>query len=203
MSKALDEIDVRDVAPPARAGGAVGSRPGGRSARVRAAVHAAVLDLLAEGSGEAGLSIPLVAARAGVHATTLYRRWGSVGELLEDVASSRFSGAYGELVVPDTGSLAGDLRQWAADVATDLNDPDVLTLMRVTMGAGEQGGCVCRGDRVEQLEAMLGRERERGGNPPAVERTADLLLGPLYFRALFTETPGTPEWARTLVDNLL
>lgn len=203
MSGALSETDVRGVAPPVRAGGAGGSRPGGRSARVRAAVHAAVVDLLAEGGGEGGLTIPLVAARAGVHATTLYRRWGSVGDLLEDVASSRFSGAHGELVVPDTGSLAGDLRQWAADVATDLADPDVLMLMRAAIGSGEQGGCVCLGDRLEQLEAMLGRERERGGTPPAVQHAADVLLGPLYFRAVFTETPGTPEWARSLVDTLL
>src|SRR5664279_5180156 len=92
-----------------------GTRPGGRSARVRAAVHRAVEELLVEEVGDA-LTIPAVAARAGVHATTLYRRWGSIGELLADVATSRFSG---EIVVPDAGSLRGDLERWAADVATD------------------------------------------------------------------------------------
>jgi hypothetical protein len=35
-----------------------------------------------------------------VHATTVYRRWGSVSELLADVATSRVSG---DIVVPDTG----------------------------------------------------------------------------------------------------
>src|ERR1700754_1277344 len=131
-----------------------GSRPGGRSARVRAAVHRAVEELLGEEAGDA-LTIPAVAARAGVHSTTLYRRWGSVGELLADVATSRFSG---EIVVPDTGSLRGDLQRWAADVATDLADPDVLALMRATLGAGgEHGACACRGDREDQLAAMLAR----------------------------------------------
>ena len=175
-------------------------RPGGRSARVRAAVHRAVEELLGEEAGDA-LTLPAVAARAGVHATTLYRRWGSVGELLADVATSRFSG---EIVVPDTGSLRGDLQRWAADVATDLADPDVLALIRATVGAGgEQGACACLGDREDQLAAVIERERARGNPVPTVERAADALLGPLYYRAVFTGRPGTPEWARELVDHLL
>jgi AcrR family transcriptional regulator len=48
----------------------VTTRPGGRSARVRAAVHRAVEELLAEGPAEA-LTVPVIAARAGVHATTV------------------------------------------------------------------------------------------------------------------------------------
>jgi hypothetical protein len=122
-----------------------------------------------------------------------------VADLLGDVASSRFSG---EVVVPDTGSLRDDLRQWVSDVATDIADPDVLTLMRVTIGSGEEGGCLCRGDRMDQLEAILDRERERGGEPPDAEYAADILLAPLYYRALFTEVPGTTRWAASLVDNL-
>jgi AcrR family transcriptional regulator len=177
-----------------------GTRPGGRSARVRVAVHRAVEELLVEMAGDA-LTIPVVAARAGVHATTVYRRWGSIGELLADVATSRFSG---EIVVPDTGSLRGDLERWAADVATDLSDPDVLALIRATLGAGgEQGACACRGDREEQLAAMIERERARGNAVPSVERAADALLAPLYYRAIFTEHPGTPEWARNLVGYLV
>jgi len=133
---------------------------------VRAAVHRAVEELLVEEAGD-GLTIPAVAARAGVHATTLYRRWGSIGELLADVATSRFSG---EIVVPDTGSLRGDLERWAADVATDLSDPDVLALIRATLGAGGEQGA-CRGDREDQLAAMI----ERGGRaatpcPPSSAR---------------------------------
>jgi AcrR family transcriptional regulator len=179
---------------------ATGTRPGGRSARVRAAVHRAVEELLVEGAGDA-LSVPAVAARAGVHATTLYRRWGTLGELLADVATSRFTG---EVVVPDTGTLRGDLERWSAGVATDLADPDVLALIRATVGAGGgQGACACRGDREDQLAAMIERERARGNPVPTPERAADALLGPLYYRAVFTERPGTPEWARGLVAHLL
>jgi AcrR family transcriptional regulator len=178
---------------------AVKSRPGGRSARVRAAVHRAVAELLAEEPAEA-LTLPAVAGRAGVHPTTLYRRWGSVADLLADVATSRFSG---DIVVPDTGSLRADLERWAADVATDLADPDVLSLMRAAIGSGPEGGCACTADRHAQLAAILERERLRGGDAPEVERAADALLGPLYYRAVFTSSAAGPDWVRELVGALL
>ena len=144
--------------------------------------------------------MPVIAARAGVHPTTLYRRWASLGDLLGEVATSRFSG---DIVVPDTGTLRGDLERWAMAVATDLADPDVLALMRATVGAGPDGGCACVTDRHAQLEAMLERESARGGDPPTVQRAGDLLLGPLYYRALFLGEPADGEWARDLVYLLL
>jgi AcrR family transcriptional regulator len=177
-----------------------GTRPGGRSARVRAAVHRAVKELVA-GEANDPLTIPAVAARAGVHATTVYRRWGDVGELLADVATSRFSG---DIVVPDTGSLRGDLERYASDLAKDLSDPDTLALVRATIGiGGEQGAAACRGERQQQLEAMLGREQARGNQTPTLERTTDGVLAPLYYRAVFTDQALTSEWTRTLVSHLL
>ncbi len=175
------------------------TRPGGRSARVRAAVHHAVEELLAEGAADQ-LTVPAVAARAGVHPTTVYRRWATLGDLLAAVAASRFTG---DLVTPDTGNLRGDLERWVADVATDLADPDTLALMRAAVGAGAEGGCACVADRHEQLAAMLEREQERGGAAPETSRAADLLLGPIYFRALFTQAPPEPGWARGLVAALV
>jgi AcrR family transcriptional regulator len=176
------------------------TRPGGRSARIRAAVHRAVEELLAEDRSEP-MTIPVVAARAGVHPTTVYRRWRSLAALLADVASSRFSG---DIVVPDTGTLRGDLERWVTDVATDLADPDVLAIMRAAVGAGgQEGGSACVADRHAQLTAMLERERARGGAVPDRERAADALLGPLYYRAIFTDKPVEADWARALVAALL
>lgn len=174
-------------------------RPGGRSAKVRAAVHRAVAELLAEEEAET-LTLPAVAARAGVHPTTLYRRWGSTAQLLSDVATSRFTD---DLVVPDSGSLEGDLQRWLADVATDVADPDTLALMRATIGSGPAGGCACVEDRHRQLGAIIRREQERGGAALDVETAADFLLGPLYYRAIFTAEPGSADWARTLVSTYL
>ncbi|WP_405656734.1 TetR-like C-terminal domain-containing protein [Streptomyces sp. RK9] len=55
----------------------------------------------------------------------------------------------------------------------------------------------------QQLEAILERERARGGQPPTLERTTDAVLAPLYYRGVFTDEPLTPEWTRTLVAHLL
>nr|WP_277608115.1 TetR-like C-terminal domain-containing protein [Streptomyces boncukensis] len=121
--------------------------------------------------------------------------------MLADVATSRFSG---DFVVPDTGSLRGDLERYASDLAKDLCDPDTLALVRATIGAGgEQGAAACRGERQRQLEAILEREQDRGEQTPSLERTTDAVLAPLYYRAVFTDDPLTPEWTRTLVSHLL
>ena len=63
-------------------------RPGGRSARVQAAVHQATIELMAL-HGRAVLTVPLIAARAGVTPSTIYRRWGDLADLLADVAVER------------------------------------------------------------------------------------------------------------------
>lgn len=177
------------------------TRPGGRSARVRAAVHRAAEELLAEGGPEAA-TIPAVAERAGVHPTTVYRRWGTARDLLSAVAVGRLTG---DLVVPDTGSLRGDLTLWVRDVLTDVSDPDVLILLRTVIGAAAHptGRRACLADRHVQLEAMLAQERARGNEPPDFERLIEVLLGPIYFRALFDAEPMDPERVSALVDNAL
>ncbi|WP_433803180.1 TetR-like C-terminal domain-containing protein [Actinomycetospora sp. CA-084318] len=185
---------------------ASGSRPGGRSARVRAAVHRAVEDLVAEGVRTEDLTIPVIAARAGVHATTVYRRWGSVAELLASVAEHRFTG---DVVVPDTGSLGADLERWATDVARDLADPDTIALMRASIGAGETASCACTADRRTQIAAILDREVTRGGEVPVVDAVVDGLLAPIYYAALFEpagrddDGPAPGSRVRALVGKLL
>src|SRR5689334_17894869 len=94
-----------------RATGAV--RPGGRTARTRAAVLAAARDEL-EAGGYAGLTLEKVAARSGVHLATLYRRWRTVEGLVVDLL-----GELGktEIPIPDTGSFKDDLRALALEIA--------------------------------------------------------------------------------------
>ncbi|MGW5160998.1 TetR/AcrR family transcriptional regulator, partial [Nonomuraea wenchangensis] len=72
----------------ADAGDGAEAVPGGRSARVRAAVHQAVTDLVGE-HGYGNFTIGDVAARAGVADTSLYRRWGNLQTLLGDVLLTR------------------------------------------------------------------------------------------------------------------
>lgn len=95
------------------------SRPGGRTARVRSAVLAAAGDALIE-LGPTGLDLAELARRAGVGKTTVYRRWGSVAAVLEDMVSDMV-----ETSTPraDTGSLDGDLLANAELVRATLADP--------------------------------------------------------------------------------
>ena len=174
------------------------TRPGGRSARVRAAVHRAVEELLAERGPEA-TTIPAVAERAGVHATTIYRRWGSAAELLSSVAVSRLTG---DLVVPDSGSLRGDLTQWVREVITDVSEPDALLMLRTVVGATRDGSgrSACMAERKTQLEAIIDADRARGNEPPDAETLLDTLLGPIYLRALFDDAPFPDERVEPLVD---
>src|SRR4051795_1294965 len=104
-------------------------RPGGRGARVRAAVHQAVTDLISE-RGYGTFSVGEVAARAGVADSSIYRRWGSLETLLADVALSRLNA---RSPMPDTGSLAGDLHPYAANVAREITGPDGLALLRLAV----------------------------------------------------------------------
>lgn len=68
---------------------------------------------------------------------------------------------------------------------------------------GEQGAAACRGERQQQLEAILEREQARGRERPTLERTTDAILAPLYYRAVFTNEPLTSGWAYDLVSHLV
>lgn len=80
-------------------------RPGGRSARIQAAVFEALFQLLEEKGYEA-LSFATIAERAGVHETSLYRRWKTKEQLVVDAVTSRVAQA---IPIPNTGALRSDL----------------------------------------------------------------------------------------------
>ncbi|SNX66545.1 TetR family transcriptional regulator [Streptomyces sp. TLI_55] len=180
-------------------------RPGGRGARVGAAVHQAVTDLINE-RGYGKFTVGDVAARAGVADSSIYRRWGNLEALLADVVLTRLNA---RSPMPDTGSLAGDLRTYAAQVAREITGPDGLALLRLAValsGNGEQG-VQARDDllaeRARQLESMLDRARERGEHAPDALGVLDHVMAPMYIRVLFGLGPLTPDYVDGLVDRLL
>ncbi|GAA3656064.1 TetR/AcrR family transcriptional regulator [Nonomuraea antimicrobica] len=180
-------------------------RPGGRSARVSAAVHQAVTDLVRE-RGYGNFTVGEVAARAGVADTSVYRRWGNLETLLTDVTLTRLNA---RSPMPDTGSLAGDLRTYAANVAREITGPDGLAVLRLVIALSGKGrqGLEARDDflaeRARQLESMLDRARERGEDPPDALGVLDHIMAPMYIRVLFDLGPLTPDYVDGLVDRLL
>jgi AcrR family transcriptional regulator len=178
-------------------------RPGGRTARVRTAVHQAALDLLADHDWDQ-LSLPVVAQRAGVHPATLYRRWGTVPALLDDVVTEQLSRAS---AVPDTGTLRGDLERYAIQAARDVAGPLGIVFLRAatlaTRSDQARSSPPYMARRGVQLQAMLDRAAARGESPPTLVELLEVVLAPLYFHALFFNRPADADHARTLVDRLL
>lgn len=180
------------------------SRPGGRTARTRAAAFEAAAALLSERDA-ADIAMTDIAAGAGVAATSLYRRWGDVRALLTEVAVERLMA---ELPMPDTGSLEGDLRTWVRSVAAGLQSREGSAFFRVLIatapGAGGErmGRALALGPRLQQIHDVIERARQRGEATPGAMDVTDYLLAPLYVRALFG-IPGDQSIADRLVDRLL
>jgi AcrR family transcriptional regulator len=177
-------------------------RPGGRSARVRSAVHEAVLGLLGERPWEE-ITVPLVAERSGVHQATVYRRWGTMSALLNDVVIERLATAG---PIPDTGSLREDLQRYTTMVAASLEEDLVPLILRATVleirpGEPRRPSPAFR-ERERQLQAMLDRAEARGERAPTLAELLELVVAPLYFYALFTAPVPAHETAR-FVDRLL
>ncbi|MEV0918352.1 TetR/AcrR family transcriptional regulator [Streptomyces sp. NPDC049967] len=184
-------------------------RPGGRSARVGAQVHQAVTALISE-RGYGHFTVGEVAARAGVADSSIYRRWGSLEDLLSEVALARLNA---QSPMPDTGSLSGDLHTYAANVAREITGPDGLALVRLAVALtgtgtgqqdrlGRQARDSLRDERTRQLQSMLDRAVERGEKAPAPLDVLDHVLAPMYIRVLFG-MELTPDYVDGLVDRLL
>jgi AcrR family transcriptional regulator len=68
----------------------------------------AAVEVLAE-TGFDGMTIDMVATRAGAGKATVYRRWASKNELVLDAVACMKRSDLDSLQVPDTGTLRGDL----------------------------------------------------------------------------------------------
>jgi AcrR family transcriptional regulator len=172
-------------------------RSGGRSAIVRTKVLDAAAELVAT-RGLQGVTLPEVARRAGVAATSLYRRWGDVGSLLLEMAAERLAQTY---PVPDEGSLERDLELWIQRIVLGVNSTEEPVLLRVLVASWDvppELRLRALAPRFQQIEAMLERSRNRGEKTPSFDDVADLLFAPLYTRALL----GLPV-DQPLADRLL
>jgi AcrR family transcriptional regulator len=170
-------------------------RPGGRTARTRAAVLDATLAELVD-RGYEGMSVETVAGRAGVHKTTVYRRWGSrerlVAEALEAAAESRIG-------TPNTGDVEGDLRALARAVRAMLSGREgVAAVYALVSGArvSPEVGRVARrfwATRMAHVGPIVERAVERGQLRRGT-KTAEViehLAAPLYYRLLVRGEPPT------------
>jgi AcrR family transcriptional regulator len=182
---------------------AAAKRPGGRSARVQAAVFAAAAELLGEPDWSR-ISMARIAERAGVNPATVYRRWGSlenlVGELADTTVSNRSP-------LPDTGTLAGDIRAHSMTLVNDLTGENRRFLLRALIIAGSGAGDDDSGQRAllarsGGVTAMFERAVARGEPSTSLPSYFEAVVGPLYGYALLL--PGlVRRRAPVLVEEFL
>ncbi|MEU4196519.1 TetR/AcrR family transcriptional regulator [Kribbella sp. NPDC026611] len=179
------------------------SRPGGRTARVRTEVLAAVEAELAE-HGYDGLTIDAVAIRSGVHRTTVYRRWKSVAGLLVDLLQA---GIDDDWMPKDTGSLEGDLRAVNREVHEALTAEPSLTraVIAASFRTLEAADALTQFwiDRYARTEIVVRRAVERGEVAPTTEAHQVVMTAtaPLYHQLVLLRQPlsraAADRYART------
>ena len=166
-------------------------------------MHPATLDLLAQ-HGRAALTVPLIAARAGVTPSTIYRRWGELSDLLADVALERRR-PVGDSI--DTGTVAGDLRVWVERYREEMSsDPGIGMLLDALAAKGSSAGPnkklvprQCAAFAASQIEDILARGITRGESVPEVDAVMDTVVAPIVYRALFGFAPVTPQQVQDLL----
>ncbi|MFF0339307.1 TetR/AcrR family transcriptional regulator [Kribbella sp. NPDC004875] len=169
------------------------SRPGGRTARVRSEVLAAVDAELAE-HGYDGLTIDAVATRSGVHRTTVYRRWKSVAGLLVDLLEA---GADDSWEPADTGSLEGDLIAVNREIHAALTARPSVTqaVIAASFRTPEAADALTQFwiDRYERTAIVVRRAVDRGEIPPTTDAHQLLLTAtaPLYHQLVLLRRPMT------------
>ncbi|MER6994428.1 TetR/AcrR family transcriptional regulator [Streptomyces sp. NPDC000410] len=182
-------------------------RPGGRTAKVRAAVLEATREALVT-QGFHALNMDRIAAAAGVGKTTVYRRWGSatglVADLLRDMAEQSLPAA-------DTGSLDGDLRANAELVLATLTDPRMGPVFQAVIAAAacdEQCAAALHGfyaTRLREWARVVERAAARGEVPAGTD-PAELVRAvsaPLYYRFAISREPLTGADAERAVTAAL
>lgn len=182
-----------------------GTRPGGRSARIREVVLSTTLRML-ETRSVSELSVKEVAHTADVAETTIYRRWGSLPALIS-AALSEF--ALSENPIPDTGSLEDDLTQLLRNAAAIIERPSVRRIFRFAMSLDDEDAADVRrkfwATRFTAGATIVDRAVQRDEAHPETDpiEVIETLVGPTYVRSFLTERPITDAVVQESVQAAL
>lgn len=176
-------------------------------ARRKRDVAGAALQSLAE-AGFSSLTFHGVATRAGISTESMERYWSSKVDLVVDAL---------DLVVtepepPDTGSFREDCTVYLRALAADLTDPRLGPVIAGLIGEAARQPDLVNEFRQRLVEprrrallTMIQRADERGELTTHVARDvfADMLVGPLFHRAIITGAPVGTIVADEVIDVVL
>ena len=151
------------------------------------------------------LTIAEVAARARVHETSIYRRWGTKHALARDACVH-----YGEvaLAIPDTGSLRSDLVALLERLVVILRSPQGRTVLALSLSQHPHVVAARQGlwqRRFNSIRTVFDKAMSRGEFPHTADpmEIVESLIAPLYFRALITGR-RLEDWPRNeMIDRML
>ena len=168
----------------------------------------ATLDLLAKGGFDA-TTMDEIAASAGVGKNTIYRRWSSKEELVIDAVRSLTAAADPE----DHEDVRELLRAQIRATQQTFDDPRTGRVLPVVLGELHRNPELAaawtervigprRRTLVKRVRSAVERGELRRGTDPNL--VADLVLGPLLLRFLFTTAPrrSSPRYADMLLEAI-
>lgn len=167
-------------------------RPGGRTRRTAEAVLAATAREIVT-FGYDNFRIERVAAFAGVHRSTIYRRWGGKEQLLLDAAARLDTEE-----LPDTGNVTDDLLG-LLHILRDQLDPGRPDRHLLAAGATREEFTPhvrqLMADRLETAAQMVVRAVHRDELPAGTDarEVVRLAVAPLHSRALATQEALTDD----------
>jgi AcrR family transcriptional regulator len=170
----------------------------------------AALDVLAE-VGAAGITMDLVAERAGAGKATIYRRWSSKAELVIDAVAHIERQQVDIEHLPDTGTLRGDLMglfkpEGIEDSTRRLKIMSALaSLLGADKALADAGSAVIVQPWADAHYALMHRAMQRG----EISRTADIttlsqiLPCMAAYRTLVQRKEFTLDFLLSMVDGVL
>jgi AcrR family transcriptional regulator len=178
--------------------------------RSNRAVLDATRELLDEGGGVRSLTVEAIAARSGVAKTTIYRRWRDKWELALDAVMIDMLPGFDDPV--DVGDTRQELLTFINSVVKQLGSPPFGPAMQGLVSEIATDPNLARvyqeqvvKPRRAQLAPVIQRGIARGDlrKDIKVNLVHELLVGPIFYRLLFSGDPIDRNLGRRIVDTVL
>jgi AcrR family transcriptional regulator len=170
----------------------------------------AAVEVLAE-TGFDGMTIDMVASRAGAGKATVYRRWASKNELVLDAVACMKKGDLDSLQIPDTGTLRGDLVSMIRPPTIDDAErklkvmAGLASMLSTAPELADAANEAIVEPRARINRMLLNRAIERGEISSDVDIQLISLISPsmVAYRTLIMRKPVDREFLITLIDGVV
>ena len=170
----------------------------------------AAVEVLAE-TGFDGMTIDMVASRAGAGKATVYRRWASKNELVLDAVACMKMSDLDTLQIADTGTLRGDLV--AMIRPPSIHDAErklkvmagLASMLSSAPELADAANDAIVEPRARINRVLLNRAIERGEIAADVDIELISLISPsmVAYRTLIMRKPVDREFLITLIDGVI